>query len=341
MNFQRFAHAARSTLSLLSLSALSSALSSRLSSSRSTSSRLTSSRSSSSRPSLRSRVRLPDAWAAHGSTALFVLLWSSGAIVAKWGLAYASAFAFLTLRFVLAFGVLLAIAAWRRRWLPEPGQRARVAMVGLLLTGCYSICYLLALDRDVTPGMLATLLGAQPILTLLLTERRFSPLRLVGLMLALAGLVMVVYQGIGIAGTPVAGMLYALTALATMTAGTIVQKGIRQAPIDVMPLQYGIALLMCLVLLPFEPIHVSMTPALLLPLGWMALVISIGATLLLYRMIQGGNLVNVTSLFYLVPAGTAVLDYLILGNRLAPLALGGMVTILFGLALVFRNKLGG
>lgn len=273
----------------------------------------------------------------HGATALFVLLWSSGAIVGKWGLSHASPLLFLTLRFVLAAGVLFAIAAWRRRWLPARGQRARVAVVGLLLTGCYSICYLLALEHGVTPGTLATLLGAQPILTLLLTERRFTARRLGGLALALAGLVMVVYQSLGIGGTAPAGIAFALAALASMTAGAIMQKGIAQAPLDVMPLQYGIALLICVLLLPTETQRLDVGPGLLAPLLWMALVISIGATLLLYRLIHAGNLVNVTSLFYLVPAGTAVLDWMLLGNRMAVLAMAGMVTILVGLALVNRG----
>lgn len=277
------------------------------------------------------------AWIAHGSTTLFVLLWSSGAIFAKWGLEYASAFAFLTLRFVLAMAVLVLIARYRRRWLPAPGTRWRVAAVGFLLSGVYSITYLLALDHGVTPGVLATVLGAQPILTLLLVERRFSPARAGGLALAMTGLVMVVYQGIGLAGMPVSGMLCAFAALGSVTVGAILQKSLKQAPMDLLPLQYGIALVMCLLLLPFQRVHVEPTAGLLVPLLWMALVISVGATLLLYRMLQTGNLVNVTSLFYLVPAGTAVLDYLVLGNRLGDLTLGGMVAILAGVALVFRT----
>ena len=74
----------------------------------------------------------------------------------------------------------------------------------------------------------------------------------------------------------------------------------------------------------------------MLPWLWMGLVISVGATLLFYRMIQAGNLVNVTSLFYLVPVGTALLDFLILGNRLPVLSLVGMAAILLGLMLVLR-----
>lgn len=278
-----------------------------------------------------------NAWTAYGSTSLFVLLWSGGAIFAKWGLFHASAFGFLLLRFTLALAVLLLVCAWRRRWLPEPGTRLTVAATGLLLIGGYSICYLLALDHGITPGVLATLLGAQPILTLAVMERHYSPPRLAGLLLALCGLVMVVSQSIGMARFSVTGMVSALAALLCMTVGAILQKRVRQAPMDVMPLQYAVSLALCLLFVPFQPIQVEWVAGFVIPLIWMGLVISVGATLLFYRMIQAGNLVNVTSLFYLVPAGTAVLDYLILGNRLSVLSLGGLGAILLGLMLVLRS----
>lgn len=276
-------------------------------------------------------------WTAYGSTTLFVLLWSGGAIFAKWGLSHASAFGFLLWRFILALAVLGAICLWRKRCLPERGTRKTVALTGLLLIGSYSICYLLALDHGITPGVLATLLGAQPILTLAVMERRYSPARLTGLFLALCGLVMVVYQSIGMARFSVAGMAFAFAALASMTAGAILQKRIKQAPMDVMPLQYTVSLALCLLFVPFQPVWVDWSVGFIVPLIWMGLVISVGATLLFYRMIQAGNLVNVTSLFYLVPAGTAALDYLILGNRLSALSLAGMGAILLGLMLVLRN----
>lgn len=278
-----------------------------------------------------------NAWTAYGSTSLFVLLWSGGAIFAKWGLFHASAFGFLLLRFTLALAVLLLVCAWRRRWLPEPGTRLTVAATGLLLIGGYSICYLLALDHGITPGVLATLLGAQPILTLAVMERRYSLPRLAGLLLALCGLVMVVSQSIGMARFSMTGMVSALAALLCMTVGAILQKRVRQAPMDVMPLQYAVSLALCLLFVPFQPIQVEWVAGFVIPLIWMGLVISVGATLLFYRMIQAGNLVNVTSLFYLVPAGTAVLDYLILGNRLSVLSLGGLGAILLGLMLVLRS----
>ncbi|MGV2865191.1 DMT family transporter [Achromobacter sp. AGC39] len=280
-------------------------------------------------------------WAAFGSTTLFVLLWSGGAIFAKWGLSHASPFAFLLLRFVLALSVLGLVAWRRRRWLPAPGTRAGVAVTGLLLIGVYSICYLLALDHGITPGVLATLLGAQPILTLAVMERRFDKARIAGLLLALAGLVMVVYQSIGMARFSMAGMGFAFAALVSMTVGAMLQKRIDQPPLDVMPLQYAVSLALCLLFAPFQPLTAQWSIGLILPLLWMGLVISVGATLLFYRLIQAGNLVNVTSLFYLVPAGTAALDYLVLGNRLSTLSLAGMGAILLGLMLVLRHPAPG
>ncbi len=273
----------------------------------------------------------------HGSMTLFVLLWSGGAIFSKLGLAYASPFAFLLLRFLIALGVLLAFAMHRGRWLPAPGTRMQVAATGLLLTGCYTICYLLALEFGVTPGVLATVLGVQPILTLLLVERRFSAYRIAGLGLALVGLTLVVGYGAGMAWLSTAGMGYALAALACVTIGTIMQKRTPQNPVDVLPLQYVMGLLLCLAFVPFQPMRVEFTAGLLAALVWMGVLISVGATLLLYRLIQRGNLVNVTSLFYLVPAVTVAMDYVFLGNRPAPLSLVGMGLILAGLALVFKT----
>ncbi|HSV52452.1 MAG TPA: DMT family transporter [Burkholderiaceae bacterium] len=279
-------------------------------------------------------------WAAYGPTALFVLLWSSGALFAKWGLQHASAFAFLGLRFALAFGVLLLLATARRRWLPAPGTRWRVAATGLLLIGGYATCYLLALDHGLTPGVLATVLGAQPLLTLVLMERRFPLRRVLGLCLALAGLVLVVYDSLVLTRLSAGGIGFALACLACMTSGAMLQKTVNQAPMDVLPLQYGASLLLSLLFLPFQPIDWEWTLGFFVPLLWMGLVISVGATLLLYRLIQAGNLVNVTSLFYLVPGGTAVLDYLVFGNRLPLPSLLGLGAILLGLAQVMHSKKG-
>ncbi|KVT78555.1 multidrug DMT transporter permease [Burkholderia territorii] len=282
-------------------------------------------------------VSLKRALAAHGVTSLFVLLWSSGAIFAELGLRHASAFVFLTARFALASLVLLVPAIMRGRWLPPRGARRMAAMTGLLMMGGYSIFYLLALERGIAPGVLATILGVQPILTLAIVERRWRPMRVAGLALSLAGLALVVCRGVGGAGLPVTGVACALTALVALTAGSLLQKRMRAAPADVLPLQNAIGLALCVAILPSRPVSLDIGWALVVSLLWLGIVISVIAQLLFYRLMQRGDLVNVTSLFYLVPVVTTLMDAIWPGNRPEPLALIGMGAIVAGLALVFRT----
>ena len=279
--------------------------------------------------------------ASAATTSLFVLLWSSGAIVSKLGLAHASPFAFLLLRSALALaGLLLIGPLLGLRWPRSRGAILRALGTGCVLLGAYQIFYLLALDTHVTPGIMATVMGVQPILTvvlMVLMERQRSWSRLFGLGLGLGGLIMVVYQGINLGGVSLAGMLFALLALGSMTFGSILQKRITDNPMGTLPLQYLAGFAMCALFAPLQPLHVEWTGGFVGALLWMGLVVSLLATLLLYRLIAKGNLVNVTSLFYLVPAVTAVMDLLIFGNRLAPLSLLGMGLIVVGLLFVFRK----
>ena len=277
-------------------------------------------------------------WTSAIAMSTFVLLWGSAAIFTRWALDHSSVFAVLILRYAMALGALLAIGLSRRRWLPAKGTRWQVASTGFILIGCYSAFYFQAMAHGVTPGLLATLLGIQPILTLLLTERRFSPGRLLGLLLSLAGLVLVVYQSLLRTQLSGLGVSLALGALLCMTLGALMQKRIRQAPAEVLPLQYVVTLGLYLLMLPTQPFHFEWDLGFFLPLLYLGLGISVAAQLLLYRLIQGGNLVNVTSLFYLVPVVTVVLDYLLLGNAMPALALLGMLAILAGLMLVFRRN---
>jgi len=282
-------------------------------------------------------VSFKPALRAHGATSLFVLLWSSGAIFAELGLRHASAFVFLAARFALASLVLLVLARLRGRWLPPRGERRMTVLTGVLMMGGYSIFYLLALERGIAPGVLATILGVQPILTLAFVERRWQPMRVAGLALALAGLALVVCRGVGDARLPMSGIACALLALGALTVGSLLQKRVRAAPADVLPLQNAIGLVLCAMVLPFRPIAFDVSWAFVVPLLWLGIVISVVAQLLFYRLMQRGDLVNVTSLFYLVPIVTTLMDAMWLGNRPAPLALVGMAAIVAGLALVFRT----
>ncbi|STR18145.1 drug/metabolite transporter permease [Klebsiella aerogenes] len=123
------------------------------------------------------------------------------------------------------------------------------------------------------------------------------------------------------------GILFALAALLLMTFGALWQKRSRQAPADVLPLQYAVSLGLCLLIAPVSGFRFTVNAGLIIPVLFLGLLISVVAQLLLYRLLSVGNIVNVTSLFYLVPAITALLDYLLLGNRLPAAAMIGMMAI--------------
>ena len=106
----------------------------------------------------------------------------------------------------------------------------------------------------------------------------------------------------------------------------------------VLPLQYIVGFTCMLAMTPFMPLHFSLDWGFVLPAVWLGLVISIAATFLLYTLIARGNLVNVTSLFYLPPGITALLDWIILGNPMSAIALAGLGLIVIGLLLVLRPQ---
>jgi len=276
--------------------------------------------------------------ASQSATSAFVLLWGSAAIFTRWGLDNASPIALLILRFSTALIVLFVLALFRKRLLPKHGTRKQVLLTGLLIIAGYSICYFKAMAHGVTPGLMATIMGIQPILTLCLMEKNWQKERLLGLCISLAGLILLVWKSLTMSFIAPIGVLFALAALICITFGAIIQKNIQQAPTDVLPLQYVISLIVCLFIVPFEHFEITWNSQLIISVLFLGILISVVAQLLLYRLLSQGNIVNVTSLFYLVPIVTALLDFLILKNKLPLAGLIGMIAILLGLMLVFKKK---
>ncbi|MND32365.1 putative DMT superfamily transporter inner membrane protein [compost metagenome] len=276
--------------------------------------------------------------ASQSATSAFVLLWGSAAIFTRWGLDNASPIALLILRFSTALIILFVLALFRKRLLPKHGTRKQVLLTGLLMIAGYSICYFKAMAHGVTPGLMATIMGIQPILTLCLMEKNWQKERLLGLCISLAGLILLVWKSLTMSFIAPIGVLFALAALICITFGAIMQKNIQQAPTDVLPLQYVISLIVCLFIVPFEHFEITWNSQLIISVLFLGILISVVAQLLLYRLLSQGNIVNVTSLFYLVPIVTALLDFLILKNKLPLAGLIGMIAILLGLMLVFKKK---
>lgn len=269
----------------------------------------------------------------------FILMWSSGAIFVKLGLQYANPFTFVFLRFLLSTALLwiicLTIRSTRPKTVKEWGY---IFLTGLLLQAGYQIFYFFALDYHISPGVLAIILGAQPIITAFFGDLETKYYQWLGLFLGLSGLVLVVIDNVSTPNFTLYGLLSALICLSCITIGTFMQKRISISQPMNMAIQYSGGLFIILILLPFfGGWQVQWNSTFLISLCWMAFVVSVGASMMLYFMIRKGNLTNVTSLLYGVPPVTALLDYFVFRNKLSFIACLGMIFIILGLFLIHQR----
>ncbi|CAN5157126.1 DMT family transporter [soil metagenome] len=286
-----------------------------------------------------------------GAPLLFVLLWSTGFVGAKYGLPYAEPFTFLGLRLLLASALLAVLAVALRN--PAPRGRAhygRSAGTGLLLHAGYLGGVFYGIDQGVPAGVAAVVVSLQPVLVAALATRLLDEqlvlLQWLGLAVGITGVVLVLAPGLVAADTgaafPVAGLCACLVALAAGTAGTIHHKRYG----DGIPLlsgtavQYAAAGLVLIALAAgTETMVIEWTAEFIAAFAWLVLALSLGAVLLLLVLLRRGSAAGVSTLFYLVPPATAVEAYLLFGEQLAVLSLIGIVVTTVGVALVLRPPL--
>jgi drug/metabolite transporter (DMT)-like permease len=281
--------------------------------------------------------------------AVFVLLWSTGFVGAKYGLPYAEPFTFLALRLGSAGALLAVLTAVTRSASPASrGQYGRAAVAGLLLHAGYLGGVFFAISTGLPASVAAVVVSLQPVLTAALATRllgeRLVVLQWVGMAVGVLGVALVLAPGLasasGEAGAfPPVGVAACLVALLSGTGGTLWQK--RHG--DAIPLLSGTAVqytAAALVLVGAAAITESMaiewTAEFLAALAWLVVALSIGAVLLLLVLLRRGSASGVSSLFYLVPPATAVEAYLLFGEELALLSLVGVVVTTVGVALVLR-----
>ncbi|NTU79728.1 MAG: DMT family transporter [Chloroflexales bacterium] len=282
---------------------------------------------------------------------LFVLMWSTGFVGARFGLPYIEPFTFLSLRFVIASSLLAGLAlALRSPWPKSATELRHIAVAGLLLHAGYLGGVFFAIDRGMPAGLSALVVSLQPILTAVLAQATLgetvSRRQWLGLVLGLAGVALVVGEKLAAPGAgppPVTfGSLTAVVvALFSTTLGTIYQKrhGARMPLLSGTALQYVAAgLVIAPLALLFETQQITWAPQLVFALGWLVLVLSLGAIMLLLLLLRLNSTARVASLFYLVPPATAVEAYLIFGERLGPVALAGLVVTSLGVALVVIQR---
>ncbi|CAB5720351.1 Probable amino-acid metabolite efflux pump [Delftia tsuruhatensis] len=283
----------------------------------------------------------PPAWL-KAAPALFLLLWSSGFVVLKVGLAYADPMTFLALRYACVVALLLPLLLWLRPAMPRSAsQWTSLAVIGLLLQAGYFCCTYLSLKLGMSAGGLALITSLQPILIGLLApliaHERVDARRWAGLALGVLGSALVIVSKASVDLLSPAGLLFAVAALLCITGGTLYEKryGRPVHPVSSNFVQYGVALLVTAPLaVLLEPMHIAWTGPLLASLGYLVLCNSLVAITLLLAMIRHGEASKVSALFFLVPPCTAFIALLVLGEAIPPLAWPGMALAALGILLV-------
>ncbi len=278
--------------------------------------------------------------------AVFVLIWSTGFVVARYGMPHAGPLGFLSLRFLLsalAFGLWVRIA--RAPWPRGRMQWVHLAVIGVLMHAGYLGGVWAAVKDGLGAGMAALIVSLQPVLTAIWLsafsggQTRIRPRQWLGLAMGLAGLLMVVWHKLHMGQAHAFNLALAGGALLSITAGTLYQKR-WLAPGDVRSancVQLLAALAVTAPLAWLEPYRFDWHPELLGALAWSVLVLTLGGSSLLYLLIQRGAATAVASLMYLVPPCTAVLAWWLFGETLALWSLLGLVLTAAGVAMVVRE----
>jgi drug/metabolite transporter (DMT)-like permease len=271
---------------------------------------------------------------------LFVVLWSTGFIGARLGLPHAPPLYFLLLRYVLVIACMVAVAGVTRApWPQTPQAWFHIGVAGLLLHGIYLGGVFIAISKGLPAGVTSLVVGLQPLLTAagagwLLGEVVIKR-QWLGLLLGLLGVGVVVMNKVG-SGFALQALVPAVVALLGITAGTLYQKRFcprfdwrTGAVAQFLPT----ALVTWLVASLTETYNVQWTGEFVFALGWLVLVLSLGAVSLLNWLIRNSGAVNIASLFYLVPPCTAVVAWLLFGETFSSTALIGMAMAVWGVYL--------
>ncbi|MEH6649806.1 MAG: DMT family transporter [Motiliproteus sp.] len=285
---------------------------------------------------------------------VFVGLWSTGFIGAKFGLPYAEPFTLLLYRMLATLVLVAILIAWYRPTWPSPKAMFHTAVTGLLIHGLYLGGVFYAIVGEMPAGLVALIVGLQPLVTALaaviLLRELVTTRQWLGLMLGLAGVALVLLEKMGgaagidtslVSEFPLWTLVWALIALAGISIGTVYQKRFCQG-VELIPatfIQYcAAALFFAAGAVMFETGEVEWSTQLILAMVWLVLGLSIGAILLLMQLIRLGAVSQVASLFYLVPPVTAFEAYLLFDEKLGLLAIAGVVLSVAGVALVVTKK---
>jgi len=284
-----------------------------------------------------------DHFAARAAPAVFVLLWSTGFIATKYVLRDAEPLTYLAIRMVFVVGLMAIIVAIARPQWPDSAGVGHSVVAGLLVHGFYLGGTAVAIAHSIPAGLSALMPGLQPILTSTIANRwlgeRVTPLQWMGLLLGLAGVALILHDR-PLTGEAGWGWLASAVSLLSITLGTLYQRRYCSR-IDWRSgnlVQYvGVTIFFAAGAFLFENREVNWTGEFMLAVAWLSVVLSIGSIGLLYWLIRRSAATSVASLFYLVPAVTSAMAFVLFGERLDAIAIVGMAACAAAVFVVNRR----
>ena len=275
---------------------------------------------------------------------LFVALWSTGFVGAKYGLPYADPFIFLAVRVLIAAVILFAVAAIMKSPIAIGASAiTRSSAIGFFLHACYLGGVFFSISKGLPAGVAAVVTSLQPVLVSLLAVKvlgeQLRGRQIVGLSLGLIGVVLVLGPSFE-ASIPVSGVIGILVALLGSTTATLLQKKIGA---DV-PLIAGTAyqylasgLILAIAAVATGGTHIQWSGKFILAFIWLIAVLSVGAILLLLWLLNQGSAASVSSLFYLIPPATALEAFFLFGEKVNTQGFLGIGITALGVWLVIAN----
>jgi len=280
---------------------------------------------------------------------LFVFLWSTGFIGVKYGIPYAPPFYFIAIRMAIAACLLFIAISFLRK--SQPITRAIIwpsTLIGLTLHGAYLGGCFFAVSRGMPAGVAALIVSLQPVLVSLFAAKYLNePLKaraVLGLTLGLVGLFVVVSPRINMTGANAISLVAVAASVIGLlggTSGTILQKKYGGAipTLAGTSIQYAATALVLLVLaLLFEEPNITWSSEFIGAMTWLVLALSFGAILLLFFLLSQGSAASVSSLYYLVPAVTAMIAYFLFDEHISSLSLIGTAITVVGVWLVVSKQ---
>jgi len=276
--------------------------------------------------------------------ALFVLLWSTGFVGAKYGLPYADPFIFLSIRILIAAMLLFALAKiFRMPILIGQSAITRSAVIGFFLHACYLGGVFYSIAQGLPAGVAAVVTSLQPVLVSVFAIKvlgeQLRRVQIVGLLTGLFGVVLVLGPSFD-SHIPTSGIIAILVALVGSTSATLLQKKMGS---DI-PLLSGTAyqylfsgFLLGIMAFGTQETSINWTPRFAVAFVWLILVLSVGAILLLLWLLNSGSAAKVSSLFYLVPPATAIEAFFLFGEKVNTQGFLGIGITALGVWLVMRS----